>query len=367
INLFLKKLGNIFINYSYENAVTFMGREEDEPEDTILSLDFRDKNQVNLIVDRLGTYGASERVYSSGFKNFDMRFLNGGFEPGRIYIFAGKPGQGKSALLLNFAYNAALKESENGAVLYITLENSVEETINRLLKILVYDVTGNREAYKDIRKDKQKMKDILLKHFSDKRFIIKYFHPNFPTSDLLSWIATLQQKEKISIIFIDYLSLLTSTKAYEQKRHELGQITLELKKMSRIFNVPIVTAAQLNTAGYDIIPTMKNIDESRQVAQHADFIGLLFDDKTDSNLNLIDECQMVLGINIDKNRNGPRGIARFLFDSLTMKLKEITKTGEKIVVAQNDDIEEIIKEEDHNIMDIEEVSDLLQEDPLGNI
>ncbi|MEN3039845.1 MAG: ATPase domain-containing protein, partial [Candidatus Kryptonium sp.] len=119
INLFLRKLGNIFINYSYESAINFIGDEDEEEEqkEIIVSLDFRDRNLLNATIEKLTSTSSLNNIYSSGFKNFDNRFLNGGFEAGRLYVFAGKPGQGKSALLLNFAYNCALKESDRGSVI----------------------------------------------------------------------------------------------------------------------------------------------------------------------------------------------------------------------------------------------------------
>jgi replicative DNA helicase len=64
----------------------------------------------------------------SGFKKLDE--LTGGFQPGNLIIVAARPSMGKSALVANFAENAALA---NSPVVFFSLEMSETELAQRFV------------------------------------------------------------------------------------------------------------------------------------------------------------------------------------------------------------------------------------------
>jgi len=63
---------------------------------------------------------------SSGIGEFD-RVLGGGLVPGQVVLVAGEPGVGKSTLLLAVAHHVAEALSDDGTVLYVSGEESVEQ------------------------------------------------------------------------------------------------------------------------------------------------------------------------------------------------------------------------------------------------
>lgn len=65
---------------------------------------------------------------STGFKSFDRRL--GGLEPGLVYVIAGRPGMGKSAVGLQIAVNAA---AAGQGVLALSLEMSAQQLGRRVL------------------------------------------------------------------------------------------------------------------------------------------------------------------------------------------------------------------------------------------
>jgi replicative DNA helicase len=65
---------------------------------------------------------------TSGFADIDL--ITGGFQPGNLIILAARPSMGKSALMANFAENAAL--SQDRAVALFSLEMSQQELSDRL-------------------------------------------------------------------------------------------------------------------------------------------------------------------------------------------------------------------------------------------
>ena len=65
----------------------------------------------------------------SGFEDLDT--ITGGFQPGNLIILAARPSMGKSALMVNFAENAAL--ASNKAVALFSLEMSEGELAQRFI------------------------------------------------------------------------------------------------------------------------------------------------------------------------------------------------------------------------------------------
>lgn len=335
-----QRLGSLFIDYIDQYSVTSQRSvtEESVTVDTSNELVFTEeglRKSINILYDEL----KKRTKIPSGLATLDRNFLRGGFENGRVYVFCARPGHGKSILLLNFAYNSAKHTlSSDEYTVYITLENDLVETMDRLIKI----VLGSNEVEPSLKKellqkdisffDKNMLDQIVQKCIGNKPLIIKYFPPNTSVSTLFSWLSTLNATHKLKIVFVDYLSLLRSTAGMEAKRFELGQITLDLKKISRHFNIPIVTAAQLNTGGYEGIPSIKNVDESRQIVQHADFVCLLYDPKDVSEAlsggTHFGWSHIVpIGFNVDKNRSGTRG--RFILGFDTKFLRFVDDVREE--------------------------------------
>ena len=280
----------------------------------------------------------------SGIKSLDS-YLKPGFEATRIYVFGGRPGLGKSALILNFFLNATKTHSnKKSIVVYITLENDIIETTERIVRITtkqpisIADISDSELEY---------IIDSFKNSYRDK-LRIKYMNPySTSTMDIFLYIDKLSEEFKIKGIFVDYLNLVSSAEKIKkmEKRFELGMVTAELKVIAKRFQCPVITPAQLNTAGYEGIPTMKNLDESRQIAQNADFVGLMFQyplDKIPPQLlyTYPEEKFSITGINIDKNRNGPSGMVFllgqkdiYLFSSLDPQTEKNLKY--KLLYSQN--------------------------------
>ncbi len=72
-----------------------------------------------------------EKRFSTGMKELD-RIVGGGIVPGSAILIGGEPGVGKSTLLAQISYNIAL---ENGPVLYISGEESIEQTGLRVKRL----------------------------------------------------------------------------------------------------------------------------------------------------------------------------------------------------------------------------------------
>ena len=219
--------------------------------------------------------------------------LGGGFlEAGKsLYVFAGETNIGKSIFLGNIAHNIA-KEGKN--VLVVTLEMSellyARRICTNVTKVPMKELVGNTPAIKQAIKDEKG------------KIFIKEFPPATITpNQLKGFIKKFQEQGiKLDAIVLDYLNLMHSTlgnNSYERIKH----VTEQVRAMSYLFNCPIISATQLNRAGFDTDnPDLATISESIGLAATADVIVSIFQNEEDRELGIIRLGMM-------KNRYGPRG------------------------------------------------------------
>lgn len=307
------------------------------------------------IIQTVSSMAVARTKISSGFKKLDELLNGNGFESTRIYVFGGKPGLGKSALLMNFLVNNTKmndthdssivfkrdKLDKEDAIVYITLENDIVETTERLARIITKsEVKISNLDNSSLLNIQSKIDEVL-----NKNIILKYMQPyNTTTMDIFLYIDQIEQRYNIKTIYIDYLNLVSSVQSKRgiEKRHELGMVTAELKILAKRFNCPVIIPTQLNTAGYEGIPSMRNLDESRQIAQNSDFIGLLFEipiNKISNNFlskinlhknKLYGKDYSLIGINIDKNRNGGKDLIVLHYTSGLFKFSDISEITNNI-------------------------------------
>mgnify|MGYP003633759983 FL=1 len=234
--------------------------------------------------------------------------LGGGFlEAGKsLYVFAGETNIGKSIFLGNIAHNIA-KEGKN--VLLITLEMSellyARRICSNVTKVPMKELVGNTPAIKQAIKDE------------NGKIFIKEFPPATITANQLKGFIKKFQEQgiKLDAIVLDYLNLMHSTvgnNSYERIKH----VTEQVRAMSYLFECPIISATQLNRAGFDQDnPDLATISESIGLAATADVIVSIYQNEEDRELGIIRLGMM-------KNRYGPRGMTqamRINYSTLTIE------------------------------------------------
>ncbi len=258
----------------------------------------------------------------SGFRLLDStEYLNGGYEPSRLYVWGGGSGAGKSTMLNNSIYRAATtnkaltlegaKAPVPGEIhrvyIYVTMENTIEESLMRTYQpmfdkttpMMITDIKDNVDIGKAISTE-------LAKNSST--IIMKYFPAmSISSLDLMGVVDEVIDeygKEAIAGLYVDYLDLLKTDTKYDMYRLELGHITLSLKTLAVQYNIPVVTATQLSRAVYNIQESrelsLTQMSESIKKVEHADFVGLLGKDQNDNSI--------VHG-KIGKNRSGKSNVA----------------------------------------------------------
>lgn len=198
--------------------------------------------------------------------------LAGGLHPGRTYVIGGRPGEGKSIALLNFAQHAA--ENHHPAIIF-SVEMGETEVISRIL------AAGARAEYSQITRRN-------LDHTNTTR-IDNYIdtHANMPLnlvdqSDLtVEQIAahcrTLKRTQGLDVVVVDYLQLLRETDNRLARERQVAQISRSLKILARELDVAVIVACQLNrnAANADRKPALSELRESGSIEQDADVVILL--------------------------------------------------------------------------------------------
>lgn len=255
----------------------------------------------------------------TGIPLFDNEIFNGGYAKSRLYIYGGGPGTGKSILMLNkwlcqvtgtrvdgvsIPFLNSYKETEKEVYLFITLENQIDETLLR-----AYQCMSCKEeiaALRDISDGINIKNDVTKKFRKDVIPIIKFF-PKYSIGclDIINVIHDIENQYGsgcVRVLYIDYLDLLKSDIKTDMYRLELGYISSGLKDIAVEYNLPLISASQLNKSIFETQPTAFNlgmISESMKKVDNADFISMMLKDRVDN----------LIHMRIGKNRSGPSEIS----------------------------------------------------------
>lgn len=226
------------------------------------AMDFSLKDDIstfNAFTKTIKELNKPNNYIKSGIKKLN-EMLNGGFQNGRVYLFLAVMKHFKSGLLLNICLwackynkNIILKDKTKvPCVLYLTMENSISETIERTF---VYCENKNIKEYSA--KDSI---EIVRKELYTKTGInleMKYRPPkSISTIDLNAMIDDLYNEGQECIMIVqDYTKKIRSSNYNSDIRFELGNIIEDFSTIAKNRNIPVITAGQINRNGLRIIET----------------------------------------------------------------------------------------------------------------
>ncbi|WP_276363865.1 replicative DNA helicase [Daejeonella sp. H1SJ63] len=276
----------------------------------------------NIITDRLSYYETKNDSgltgVTSGFNGIDL--ITSGWQKSNLIILAGRPAMGKTALMLNFARNAAVL-GEIPVVIF-SLEMSKEQLTDRLIASetgISLDLILNRGLQDHHFKKIHEMKELI-----DSQIFID------DTSALSiqafrSKCARLKRNNKVGLIIVDYLQLMKGEPEYKNNREqEISSISRSLKAVAKDLNVPVIALSQLSRKveeRADKRPMLSDLRESGSIEQDADQVVFLFrpeyygikEDRYGNSMIGITEVIFA------KNRNGAVDNALLSFNGAKMK------------------------------------------------
>jgi replicative DNA helicase len=177
-----------------------------------------------------------------------------GFQGGRLYTIAGRPGMGKTGLGLSIA-NAA-----NCKTLFVTLEMSTLQISVRLLQMRLG-------------------KNLYLARGQE---LDEFIHQNETKDNLTFWepdgkmqVAELEQiVDGFEFVVVDYLGLI-GCKGQQSRAYEVKEITTALKQLAKKKNIPVVLLCQLNRMSESDSkpqPKLSDLKDSGGVEEDSDVV-----------------------------------------------------------------------------------------------
>ena len=245
------------------------------------------------------------RIFTTGITGLNT-LLAPGYMSKRLYLYLAFPGGGKSQTLLKSAldikkYNSHVKAKDPNkrpGILYVTMENSIEETVERIFNMEVCAEDIRNFTPKQVIDKLRKGGKLTLTDENNIDIIIKYY-PNrsIDTNDLYGIIQDLNDDgiECIALI-LDYIKRIRPAEPGSSEKEELKNISNELKNLAAFFDIPVVTAQQLNRVASSVV-------DSAMQAKKEDLAQLIGRDGVAGAWELIENADVVIVLNQEVKRS----------------------------------------------------------------
>jgi len=240
----------------------------------------------------------------TGLSGIDIRL--GGIPRGELWIIAGRPSMGKTALAGSITRGAA--ERGHG-VAFVTIESPSEKVVTRLLA----EAVGIEN--RDLRRAKITEADyprIVAAAGRLGELPISWLSGERSWDRIKLRLRAYKLKHPdIGLFIVDYIGLL-SIAGPKERYLQLGVVSAEAKALAVQLNVGVLLLSQLNRdveKQADKRPRLSDLRESGNLEQDADVVGLLFrphyyDEKADRELAELD---------IAKCRDGDTGVIKLRY------------------------------------------------------
>lgn len=265
-------------------------------------------------------------IPSTGLTDLDKQ-IGAGFRAGRLYVFAGRPGMGKTILMASSARRTARRGFGVGI---FSLEVDGEEISARIMADELAQTNHTPIVYRDILTGELNDGDRAALSNASER--VRDLQIEVDASGGLTFfdiaarsriLVERWKKRNIQpgVIWVDYLGLITPSDRYRgRKVDELGEIAKAAKDLSKEIGVGVVLLSQLNRmveSRDDKRPAMSDLRDSGNIEEHADIVGLLYRpayyDQRDPKIHAGDLAAIEraenrkfdLEIGLGKNRLGP--------------------------------------------------------------
>ena len=263
----------------------------------------------------------------TGIEEFD--YVTGGLYRGELTVGAGRPGDGKTAVAMQIAMNAALAGKH---VCFFSLEMTALQTMNRL-----FAGYGGVDA-NHLRIDGANPADLakMGKMADEFQNLPLYFDHTSANSveNIRAQVMLQKRKKQCDLAVVDYLHLMKMENHGKDTLDQMiGRNIQGLKQLALDADIPILVLSQMNRnsvnrADRAHIPDLHDLRDSGVIEQVADCVyfvyipehnGITTDEITGESLHLVGKLY------IRKTRNGSTGIARYRYNESYTRITNYTR------------------------------------------
>ena len=271
----------------------------------VRKINFSDPDIGEKIMNIARVEQAPQTILQTGIRQLNAN-LGPGFRGGKLYVILGMSGKFKSGTLLNLAdqireFNPHLEELVDGkrnTILFITAENTINETIERIYNMYadldMPFLSTDPEIIKNTILDKGKYLvadnergiDLEIQYYSNMEIntgriyrIIDEMHAN---------------GQNVIGVIVDYIKRIDSVYPHNgDETVRVGYVAKELKSLAIYYNIPVITAQQVNRNGNAII-------DSAMRDGKADLLKFIGNSDIGSAWAVIEEADIAVMINLER-------------------------------------------------------------------
>jgi replicative DNA helicase len=241
----------------------------------------------------------------------------GGWRDAGFYVVAGRPGQGKTIVALQAAFELS-KQGKH--VLYFSLEMPALQLQHRLLAQALsidYSLIANDELdFEIMNADATHVwaRDVVASAADSLGNNLGLIGLGKLTPNVVrAYVSAASKVRKVDAVFIDYLGLMHDDVEHRDKISRIGSVSNQLKQFALELSIPVVVAVQLNRDVENRSngkPQLSDLRDSGSIEQDADVV-LMIGRKLREGDNP-DGQGSDFALVVAKNRHGETGAARFI-------------------------------------------------------
>jgi replicative DNA helicase len=252
-----------------------------------------------------------------------------GCKKGRYYMVAGRPGDGKSALLLTLARNFCKHEGKS--VLYFSIEMQESTDDGDMIsggelseRLIGMEAGVDTTAISDgrLKEAEAPLFTHAIEKIADWRFTVDD-DPGVTPDQMMARALRVKGEIGLDVIMVDYLQITESGARFGTRAEEVSYLSKRLKRMAKELNVVMIVAAQVNR-GFavrgDKRLILSDLKESGSLEQDSHVV--MFIQPTD-NLTMKE-------IEVAKHRGGKVGKCELYYDAPCTEFRNGTRRDDGV-------------------------------------
>lgn len=250
---------------------------------------------------------APSNMLRTNMVGFDY-LIGGGLESTRLYILAGLTGGGKSLTLLNIAYQIKMSNkfykpkdpTKTPAVVYLTMENSVRETVSRLFSLVTNGKKMTEFELEDVLSIMREEGKLNITGESNIDIIVKYMPDRSVDTSYLYTMADELEDEGYECICLiqDHIKRIRSVERITDQRLELGAVVNEMKTFATLKDIPVLTNTHINREG-----ARKADDNSAKAIKQQDTLSVINRGDIGESFLMLDNADVALFTMMEYNNS----------------------------------------------------------------